>query len=1059
MKALGPIRAKGAVMFGGPKNCSKGETRDFPGRDAGCGPVEKRPGFQSGWKSGSIKMGNYYFGLKKRPFIAEPVPEAYCAFGDMESARIQISRCVERQEGVALVSGLSGMGKTLLCRTLQKQFQDRMESVLLNGKNLTQPHVFFETLLSRFRAPFESGNLISMRETLVSLLGTSKQFRGGLLLLIDDAQAAAAEVFEEIRQLLDLTNSPEPGVRVVLFGDTGLEEKLTFPQLESFSQRITLRCFLESLNRDETTAFLREELVQAGDTKGLFSREVCREIFRFADGQPRLINQLADHVLVLAAELRGKSAFAGISELPEENGIFSSVDSDSVLEAGKFDDWESDSFAESSTVLKSAEEAASLEENASENVLKNGTASVSEDPVLPTGGADYSQPLEPEWITAELVQRAWRSLQQFGGNEDGPSGSVSRTEDGFDALDSGSAASVSSNSIEFGSLDDDLDSGSSIELGGEVSLEDSTQIWSYDEAQEVRDAIEEANALPHEWEISAQENALRNEQVEQEAERLEDSRNVRLEPDQERAELRKNGTVGDGTETPSTAHLSERDALGVKEPLRERFQDEERNGQDDDWWDVLKESSSFSFPSRGESVSPLPSYSSRTPVSDGFGSARVSSYGRSGMHASHAGRPFQEEVPYRNENISASYSAYGNGTAFSSSSINENFSGNGSGKASSCAWTSPVSGTPSGFDGRGLSVDELILDAVMEDTVHAMGLLQRILTAMRDESRRNADLTQISDHWLELQEHVKGAIRRIAQERSHAVQKNRAPLFRSFAENVGNRSCMGGFAETESGSRQNAASALDRNWNFQQSASASSFADPLHRILAERMERGAGFPNSGFAAGERAGMTPTASGISAELESFLAQAVLKALASGNETSGAAVPFREARAEGMDPANTASGNSFAGKSSGVRIEPEYGNGDFRSSVPPADFYQPETLIEDGVLRRNSGNFGSSGTSGMRPMDPVRNSELGENGEAVFSGSSDRTGREERTAAPSAENSAEFSKMLENSELDEAQDLALLRSILQKCRTSDALDLETQERLFQIISQLQTLNLNS
>ncbi|MBP3695712.1 MAG: AAA family ATPase [Thermoguttaceae bacterium] len=1004
-------------------------------------------------------MGNYYFGLKKRPFIAEPVPEAYCAFGDMESARIQISRCVERQEGVALVSGLSGMGKTLLCRTLQKQFQDRMGSVLLNGKNLTHPHVFFETLLSRFRAPFVAGNLTSMRETLVSLLGTSKQFRGGLLLLIDDAQAAPAEVFEEIRQLLDLTNSPEPGVRVVLFGDTGLEEKLTFPQLESFSQRITLRCFLESLNRDETAAFLREELAQAGDTKGLFSRDVCREIFRFADGQPRLINQLADHVLVLAAELRGKSASAGVSELPEENGIFSSVDSDSVLEAGKFDDWESDSFAENSSVLKSSEEPASLEGNASENVLKNETASNAEDPVLPNVGADYSQPLEPEWITAELVQRAWRSLQQFGGNEDGPSGTVSRAEDDLDALDSVSAASVSSNSIEFGSLDDDLDSGSSIELGGEGPLEDSTQIWSYDEAQEVRDAIEEANALPHEWEISAQENALRNEQVEQGTERLEDSRNVRLEPDHERADLRKNGAVADGMETPSSVPFLERDACSVKEPLRECFQKEERNSQDDDWWDVLKESSSFSFPSRGESASPLPSYSSRTPVPDGYGNPQAASYGRTGMHAAHAGRPFQEEVPYRNENISASYSAYGNGMAFSSASANENFAGNASGKASPSTWTSPVSGTPSGFDGRGLSVDELILDAVMEDTVHAMGLLQRILAAMRDESRRNADLTQISDYWLELQEHVKGSIRRIAQERSHSVQKNRAPLFRSFAQNAGNRSCMSGFAGTEFGSRQNAAGAADRNWNFQQTASTSSISDPFHRILSERMDRSAGFQDSRFAAGEESGITPTASGISAELESFLAQAVLKALASGNGASVSAAPFREARAEGMGPANAVSGNAFAGKSSGVRIEPECGNGDFRSSVPPVDFYQPETLIENGVLRMRSGNFGSSGNAGTCPMDPVRNSELGENGEAVSSDPSDRAGREERISARSAEKGAEFSKMLENTELDEAQDLALLRSILQKCRTSDALDLETQERLFQIISQLQTLNLNS
>ena len=1073
-------------------------------------------------------MGNYYFGLKKRPFIAEPVPEAYCAFGDMESARIQISRCIERQEGVALVSGLSGMGKTLLCRTLQKQFQERMETVLLNGKNLTDPRVFFETLLSRFRAPFDGRNLTSMREALISLLGTSRQFRRGLLLLIDDAQAAALGVFEEIRQLLDLTGSPELGVRVVLFGDPSLEEKLTFSQLESFSQRITLRCFLESLNRDETTAFLREELAQAGDVKGLFSRDVCREIFRFTDGQPRLTNQLADHVLVMAAESRGTREGAENAELPEENGIFSSVDSDSVLETGKFDDWESDPFTESSSSLKllkdpelsSEEDLVSVldgsvdlaAESDAESDAETKTETAANEVETSAVGVDYSQPVEPEWITPELVQRAWRSLQQFGGNDDLECGPAVVTECAWGENDAVLNGSVSSNAIEFGSLDDELDLGASIELGGDISLDDSTRIWSYDEAQEVRDAIEEANALPYDWEVSAQENAIRSDREEALCKSGEEERTDCVDPVTVSNSSNQAGASPE-TSVCVSSPSAKADLQGVRlvnEPARESVGESKTDGRDDDWWDILKESSSFNFPSHGDPVVSSPSYSSRDPGAEPRGNVRVSQYGApSGKHEAYPKCTFQEEMPRHEASASAPYLGMDVGSAFRSSPVFSEHGGRNASSASapSGAWLSSYSDEPVRSERRHTSVDQLILEALMEDTVHSMGLLQKILLAVREENLQNTGLSQISDYWLELQELVKGAIRRIAQERSFAAQTHREPLFSSFSGRPQRNSVSedrGIFRADVYGTRT--AEESRGNADLRVAGSKSVSVNPFHEVLHTRqngvwdavdpaasapadfsgsasshVSRRAGYETGAGPYSDRGSDVVKNSASpkgSSELDAFLTQAVLKALAAGRLSDPSADPFREVRADagsvpaGSVPAGSVSAAdhtvSFGRKRSDVRIEPEFGSGDSRRSVPPADFYQPETLIENGILQRNSVSAGDL------PMNSFTSEGAGVSGERFGTESlgrapvrveadrpellRDEIPLEERRYS-SADGLGELSGTLENTEEGDGQELSLLRSILQKCRTADALDMETQERLFQIISQLQTLNLNS
>ena len=90
-----------------------------------------------------------------------------------------------------------------------------------------------------------------------------------------------------------------PRVRLVLAGSSSLEECFTDPELESFSQRLTARCYLGSFSSQETTQFIRAQLAASGVTPDdVFTLDACAAVFEATDGVPRLVNQLCDRALV-----------------------------------------------------------------------------------------------------------------------------------------------------------------------------------------------------------------------------------------------------------------------------------------------------------------------------------------------------------------------------------------------------------------------------------------------------------------------------------------------------------------------------------------------------------------------------------------------------------------------------------------------------------------------------------------------------------------------------------------------------------------------------------------
>ncbi len=270
-------------------------------------------------------MYEAYFSLRRRPFSSVAQVKEYFPAASIESARQNLIRCVERGEGAGLAIGPSGTGKTLLCQLVAEHFQGHFRAALLTQTSVTTRRALLQAILYELGQPYRGMDEGELRLALVEYLNAKEQCPYGMLLVADDAHLLPLRVLDEIRSITNVTAEGLPRVRLVLAGCGPLEERLGLPKLDSFSQRIVARCYLETLNRAETQEYIRALLCHAGgQADQVFSAEASQAVHRATDGVPRLVNQLCDHALILAFTARRRpvdvacveEAWADLQQLP-----------------------------------------------------------------------------------------------------------------------------------------------------------------------------------------------------------------------------------------------------------------------------------------------------------------------------------------------------------------------------------------------------------------------------------------------------------------------------------------------------------------------------------------------------------------------------------------------------------------------------------------------------------------------------------------------------------------------------------------------------------------------
>lgn len=231
-----------------------------------------------------------------------PRVASFHASKDAQATLDGLQRAVLRAEGIGLMIGGTGTGKSLLLACLREQLEDRFAVALLSGARICTRRGLWQSIMADIGEAYRGLDEEELRIGLVDRIRGLAALGAGLVVLVDEAHTLPRRLLEELRLLAGVV-AAQPAVHLVLAGTVRLEEMLGEPELEGVAQRIAVRGYLEPLDYEETCGYLRTQMRAAGlEWSSHFAADCDAAVFTLTDGVPRLINQVCDQALRLAEQ-------------------------------------------------------------------------------------------------------------------------------------------------------------------------------------------------------------------------------------------------------------------------------------------------------------------------------------------------------------------------------------------------------------------------------------------------------------------------------------------------------------------------------------------------------------------------------------------------------------------------------------------------------------------------------------------------------------------------------------------------------------------------------------
>lgn len=253
-----------------------------------------------------------YFGLTEKAFSLIADARFVYESPAFTAAREELLGGIRRREGLLVLTGEIGTGKTTLCRAVLRDLRRKTYSSLV-----PDPFASREDLLKTLLIDFDvlsvqeltSGPLQHASRTELSYLLAgfleSIPVDAHAIVIIDEAQNLATPLIEETRILAD-TFGTEGRLQIVFVGQPELHARLKLPEMRQVDQRVCGYHRLAPMSRDAVAGYLQHRLQAAGskNDRELFPDDVVDALHRRSGGVPRLINRVCDRALQIAFDRR-----------------------------------------------------------------------------------------------------------------------------------------------------------------------------------------------------------------------------------------------------------------------------------------------------------------------------------------------------------------------------------------------------------------------------------------------------------------------------------------------------------------------------------------------------------------------------------------------------------------------------------------------------------------------------------------------------------------------------------------------------------------------------------
>jgi type II secretory pathway predicted ATPase ExeA len=247
-----------------------------------------------------------FYGLREQPFSLTTDPRFLYLSASHRQAFDDLLTGLRRREGLLLLTGDTGTGKTTLCRAVIDALGHRTFAALVLNPYMNDAEVL-RTILRDFglvtredirKGAFERADVPQLLDTLDGFLRSLLPLNSYAVVIIDEAQSLSARVLDQIRVLGSMEQDGKRLIQIVLVGQPALIETLRSDPMRALADRISRRATLTPLTPADVEGYIRHRLTIAGGKDAVtFDAEAIARIADLSDGLPRRINLLCDRAL------------------------------------------------------------------------------------------------------------------------------------------------------------------------------------------------------------------------------------------------------------------------------------------------------------------------------------------------------------------------------------------------------------------------------------------------------------------------------------------------------------------------------------------------------------------------------------------------------------------------------------------------------------------------------------------------------------------------------------------------------------------------------------------
>src|SRR5690349_16823756 len=250
-----------------------------------------------------------FYGLREKPFSLSADPRFLYRSPTHGPAFDALLAGIRRREGLIVLTGEIGTGKTTLCRSVLQHLDRRTFAAFVPDPFVSREDLL-KTLLVDFgviaisditRGRFNGASRSELSYLLYEFLDSLVPLQAFAVLVIDETQNLSLPLLEEIRILSELERR-EKLLQVVLIGQPELRSNLRLPQMRQVDQRVSVRCELVALDAGGVVGYVNHRLVVAGlgGSTVEFTPAALDALYEGSAGVPRVINRLCDRALARA---------------------------------------------------------------------------------------------------------------------------------------------------------------------------------------------------------------------------------------------------------------------------------------------------------------------------------------------------------------------------------------------------------------------------------------------------------------------------------------------------------------------------------------------------------------------------------------------------------------------------------------------------------------------------------------------------------------------------------------------------------------------------------------